>query len=175
MLRDNERGFTLIEMVSVMALIAVLLTVSVSALRPYWFGRAMDRAEGELVAEMRQTQQRVVAETHPLVYGVWFRSGTPDWGVVAFDPKDASTSTDDVCTTDARFLFDGAFVSDIQDGDTTSSYATTCASVAPGATFVFFYAKGTATRATITLEHEQTGKTKQVSVTPLTARIEGQG
>jgi prepilin-type N-terminal cleavage/methylation domain-containing protein len=170
-LRD-ERGFTLIESLAAIALISLLVSLSAVALRNFWFVEAVDRATGELTSLMKRTQQRVVAETHPLVYGTWFKAGSSDWGVVKFDPKAIDTSTDDVCTLEnPKLMADGVKVTAIT-GDTTSEAALECLTVLPDATFVFFYARGTATEATVTIGKDDSSGTGTISVSPLTGRVE---
>jgi prepilin-type N-terminal cleavage/methylation domain-containing protein len=166
----DERGMSVIEVLVAVAVVALVLGLSASAARHYWLGRALDRAREAVVSEMHRTQQRVVAETHPLVYGVWFVEDTPNWGVVAFDPKTPSTIADDTCTRTERFFFDGVKIDSVT-GDTSSNYATKCATAAPGAKFVFFYSKGIATDGYVTLEHSVTGKTLSIDVSPLTSRV----
>jgi prepilin-type N-terminal cleavage/methylation domain-containing protein len=170
-LRD-ESGFTLIESLVAIALISLLVSLSAMALRNFWFVEAVERGTGELVSLLKRTQQRVVAETHPLVYGAWFVDESSDWGIVKFDPKSIDTSTDDVCThAGSRTLADGVKVTAVV-GDTTSEAAVKCSTVVPDATFVFFYARGTATQATVTLGKENSTSTGTIHVSPLTGRVE---
>lgn len=170
-LRD-ERGFTLIESLVAMALISLLVSLSAMALRNFWFVEAVDRATGELTSLLKRTQQRVVAETHPLVYGAWFDEGSSDWGIVKFDPKAIDNSADDVCTQeDPKVMADGVKVTSIT-GDTTSEAALECLTAVPEATFVFFYARGTATEATITIGKDDSSSTGTIDVSPLTGRVE---
>ena len=170
-LRD-ERGFTLIESLVAIGLISLLVSLSAMALRNFWFVEAVDRGTGELSSLLKRTQQRVVAETHPLVYGAWFKQDSSDWGIVKFDPKSMDTSTDDECTREPdRRLADGAKVGAIT-GDTTSEPALECLTVVPDATFVFFYARGTATEATVTLAKDNSHSTGTIQVFPLTGRVE---
>ena len=168
----NERGFTLIESLVAVALISLLVSLSAMALRNFWFVEAVDRATGEVTSLLKRSQQRVVAETHPLVYGIWFKPDSSDWGVVKFDPKTIDTTTDDVCTREPdKKLSDGVKVTAVT-GDTTSTPAVECLSVVPDATFVFFYARGTATEATITLGKDESTSTRSINVSPLTGRVE---
>jgi prepilin-type N-terminal cleavage/methylation domain-containing protein len=170
-LRD-ERGFTLIESLAAIALISLLVSLSAMALRNFWFVEAVERGTGELTSLLKRTQQRVVAETHPLVYGAWFVEGSSNWGIVKFDPKEIGTSVDDVCTKEPdKLLADGVKVTAIT-GDTVSEAALECATTAPGATFVFFYARGTATEATVTLGKDDSPSTGTIHVFPLTGRVE---
>ena len=168
----NERGFTLIESLVAVALISMLVSLSAIALRNFWFAEAIDRGTGEITALLKRTQQRVVAETHPLVYGIWFKVNSTDWGVVKFDPKTTETATDDECSKEPdKRMSDGVKVTAVT-GDTTSTPAVECLSVVPGATFVFFYARGTATEATITLGKDESTSTRSIQVSPLTGRVE---
>jgi prepilin-type N-terminal cleavage/methylation domain-containing protein len=170
-LRD-ERGFTLIESLAAIALISLLVSLSAVALKNFWYVEAVDRGTGELTSLLKRTQQRVVAETHPLVYGAWFEEGSSDWGIVKFDPKSNETSTDDVCTKEPeKRLADGVKVTAVV-GDTTSEAAAECLTIAPDATFVFFYARGTATDSTVTLGKEGSTSTGSIHVFPLTGRVE---
>ena len=130
----NERGFTLIESLAAIALISLLVSLSAMALRNFWFVEAVDRGTGELTSLLKRTQQRVVAETHPLVYGAWFVEDSSSWGIVKFDPKAIDTSVDDVCTKEPeKLLADGVKVTSVT-GDTTSEAALECQTVAPEAT-----------------------------------------
>ena len=168
----DERGFTLIESLAAIALISLLVSLSAMALRNFWFVEAVDRGTGEVTSLLKRTQQRVVAETHPLVYGAWFVEGSSNWGIVKFDPKEMGTSADDVCTHDfQKVMADGVKVTSIT-GDTTSEAALECQSLAPSASFVFFYARGTATEATVTLGKDDSSSTGTIDVSPLTGRVE---
>lgn len=168
----DERGFTLIESLAAMALISLLVSLSAMALKNFWFVEAVDRATGELTSLMKRTQQRVVAETHPLVYGAWFEEDSSQWGIVRFDPKDISTSTDDTCVQEpTHTMADKVKVTAIT-GDTTSEAALKCSTLLPEATFVFFYARGTATEATISIGKDDSTATGVIHVSPLTGRVE---
>jgi prepilin-type N-terminal cleavage/methylation domain-containing protein len=170
-LRD-DRGFTLIESLAAIALISLLVSLSAVALKSFWFTEAVDRATGEVTSLLKRTQQRVVAETHPLVYGLWFEEGSSEWGVAKFDPKETDTSADDTCTQEPdKLLADGVVVTGIT-GDTTTEAGTKCRTILPNATFVFFYARGTATDATIELGKEGSTMTGSIHVSPLTGRVE---
>jgi prepilin-type N-terminal cleavage/methylation domain-containing protein len=168
----DERGFTLIESLAAMALIALLVTLSATALRNFWFVEAVDRGTGELTGLLKRTQQRVVAETHPLVYGAWFVEGSSNWGIVKFDPKSIDTSADDTCVQEPTKTFADKVEVTTVVGDTSSEAALECKEILPAATFVFFYARGTATEATVTLGKDDSTATGTIQVSPLTGRVD---
>src|ERR671919_1599180 len=82
----SEQGFTLIELLAGILIASLLMGLGALALRNYWFVQALRRSRAEVVTQMRQAQQRATAESHPLVYGVWFEPGESGWGVVKYDP-----------------------------------------------------------------------------------------
>lgn len=174
----RQSGFTLIELLVVIGITSVLLTLSAYAIRHYWFVKAIDGAAEEVESELRALQQRTIAESHPLVYGAWFKTGdvTGQWGILKFDPKDPSESTDDVCTQvgSPRSFNDGVVVSAV-DFAPPVGVGTTCNGVAPaGAEKVFFYARGSATPGEVTLHHPLSDRSRTVTVSELTGRVDRQ-
>lgn len=89
----REDGFTLIELMAVMAIGAILLTLSGAAVRHFWLAQTLDGATDEVVAQLRQVQQRATTESNPLVYGIHFREGSSDWKIVRYTPGTSSTQT----------------------------------------------------------------------------------
>lgn len=88
-----EAGFTVPELVLAMTITAVLLTLGAFAVRQFWFVQALDGSADEVVAQLRQVQQRSTAENHPLVYGVHFREDSSTWQIVRYVPGTAATQT----------------------------------------------------------------------------------
>jgi len=183
-MRNEERGFTLIEMLTAMALSAILLTLAAASLRHFSMVQALNGAVDEVASHLRRAQSRSVSESHPLVYGAWFERGSPVWRLVRFDPKVAGTTADDACTSEeSRELGTGMFSSRVRissvaaDTSFADTYETGVCRAALGAAgvenqFVFFYARGDATAGQVTVEHPTLGRTRAIQVTGLTARVE---
>ena len=175
----RESGFTLIEILVALAMSAVLLTLGAAALRHYWLLHSVDSDRGSLISELRGLQQRTVAESHPLIYGAWFREGTglsSNWGVLRFDPKDTSTPADDACAQvgPARSFSNEVYVqaADFEPGPDETSICS--AAAPPGSDLVFFYARGSATAGTIVLRQDAVDRAAGVSVSGITGRVEEQ-
>lgn len=171
----NEKGYTLIELLVVMGLAAILFTLSVGAARNFWLVRSLHGSGDEVVRQLRQTQERTVSESHPLIYGARFRAGSSQWAVVRFDPGATTATSDDTCSeVGTREFASGVQVAtvDVADVDVT----TFCRQNLPGAMaqdeFFFFYARGNATAGTLALSHTSLpGRAVTVTVTPVTGRV----
>ena len=189
----REDGFSLIELLAVIAITSIMLTIGASAIRYFWLGRSLHGERDQVFTNLRALQQQVVSESNPLVFGAWFKvmtpasdDGTPQWGTVRYRPADPSTSpaTPASCTATGRQRLDaGVQISSVEFADSLAGVTsindviTTCkaqVAVAASATdFVFFLARGTATAGCVTLTQPRRDMDDvAVSVGALTGRVE---
>ena len=182
--RQGEDGLTLVELLMAMALAAILMTLGGFTLRHYWLVQALDGSQDEAVAQMRQRQEQAVSESHPLVFGVRFRTGSSQWGLVEHEPDDPSTPlvNEQKCTEVETLTFSTRV--EVQSASFASSPESTfCAgnlkyasgSAVPGrdvSAYVMFYPRGTATSGTLTLLQPSLNRTRSVQVSPITGRVE---
>jgi prepilin-type N-terminal cleavage/methylation domain-containing protein len=171
---EQEAGFSLIEVLATMVLLGILLTLGAFALKTFWMRRSLDGSTKQVTAQLRQMQQRAVAESHPLIYGAGFTEGSDTYSLLRYDPAATSTKCTKMNTVS---LEDGVKIAG-GTSFTSNPYITTseCPSTA-GDEFVFFFARGTATGGTLKLTHEGLVGTSQdtttIKVTNLTGRVEG--
>lgn len=166
---ERQSGFTLIEVLVVISLSAILMTLGVAAMRHYWFVNALDSSTDEVVTQLRNAQQRVGSESHPVVYGLRFRPATTEWGVVQYDPRKAANQCTAEATQDleAGVEFEAASFS----GATTPQGLACSSTLGSADRFAFFYARGSATGGTVKLTSEALGRSNVVRVTPITGRV----
>jgi prepilin-type N-terminal cleavage/methylation domain-containing protein len=169
----SENGFTLLEILVAMTLMAIILTLSVGALRHFWLQRSLTGSTDNVVTQLRSTQENAVSESYPVVYGVRFDVGEHDWHVVRYDPKDAGAG-DDTCTvTETYQLESGVKISEASFADDAgiTSFCRTATTSPAASAFVFFYPRGNATPGDLVLEHAGIGKSTTVEVSALTGRV----
>lgn len=169
-MRGKENGFTLLELLTVCAVVSLALTLGATALNRYWKMRALTGSIDEVVTELRSAQQDASTRTHPTVWGAWFTPGTSRWGVVR---GDAVTGT---CEVRSRRTFPASVTVSAAGFDdvTTPALSANCTAAAePGAEVVLFFARGTATGGSVSLRHPQVGggSPRTITVTPLTGRV----
>ena len=154
------------------AISAILLTLSASALRNYWFAQALEGSKDEVVSQLRQIQQRTDAENARLVYGARFQVGTSNWAVIRYDLGNLPGTSDDVCDALTSYRFDNGVTITAAAFEAPSGVLL---SKCPGSSqaFAMFFARGTATAGSVTLRHPITDKTRTVTVLPLTGRVWG--
>jgi prepilin-type N-terminal cleavage/methylation domain-containing protein len=173
--KTREEGFTLIELLVTMVLLAIMFTLGSFALKTYWLRRALTGSTDEVTAQLRQLQQRAVAESHPLIYGARFTENADTYTLLKYNPLDSTPPLCEQMTT--LSLEDGVEVAS-GTSFTSSPYITPseCGPVDSSDHFVFFFARGTATGGTLRLSNKQLEGTSQdtttISVTNLTGRVE---
>ena len=171
-----ERGFTVLELVTVVALVSVLLTVSAGAFRHYYLVHSLESAQGDVTSQLRQIQARAASESHPFIYGARFTPGSATWSLVKYNQgTDRLTTNDDSCEQVGapRKLPATEAV-----GPPASSFAAPqgvnlakCGGAHATDLFVMFYAKGTSTGGSLTLRSPALGRTRKVTVSSLTSRV----
>ena len=177
----REDGFTLIELLTVMALSAVLLTLSAIALRHFMYVQALSGSTDSVITQMRQAQQQSESESHPLVYGVWFVNvgDSTRWGTLKYDPDPALSQH---CKEIGKRRFERGVqvkaVSFAVDSVRTSECRTAIGSAgvdeSASAQIAFFYARGTATPGSLTLEQTVLDRSTTLDVTGITGRVSEQ-
>lgn len=172
----RQSGFTLIEVLVVIGISAALLSLAATAVRHYWFLSAVESAAEQTESGLRELQQKTVAASHPMVYGAWFKKDvtTAQWGVLQYDPKDPSISTDDVCTQlgASKSFSDGVIVKAVSFVAAGGSVQSKCTAVAPsGSSMVFFYARGSATAGEVSLYQKSIDETRTITVSGVTGRV----
>lgn len=168
---QTERGFTIVEMLVTCLILVVALTLGASAISHYWKSRALKGATDEVLTELRGLQQDASAQSHPWVFGTYFKSGTNRWGVVRGNINTGA------CTVQARRTFPaGVSVSTVSFADvSTQSLTANCTTAAEaGAEVVLFFARGSATGGSLGLSHAQVsgGTPRTITVSPITGRVE---
>lgn len=161
----SERGFTMVELLAVMAIGAILLTLGAGALRNYTRAKALQGARDTTVTSLRSAQQRTFSEGYPRAYGARFLKSGARWDVVRYD---ASTGA---CTVvESHALSNGVTVAAATDFP-ESAAATACRNAGPNASgdyeVVLFYARGTATAGNVefALAGSSSKRTVQVNAT----------
>lgn len=191
----NHAGFTLIEVLVVIAMMSVLLALGAQPLRNYWFKQSLHAARDVVMTEMEGAQSLVTSESHPLVYGVRFSdeagyNSEGRWGLVKYDPTNGPGGTA-TCTQYATGANDsGIFNAPVRIVAAAFTPATptteqlfcrsnlrTLSGAPLSATtdeFLFFYARGTATEGTLTLRQDNLGPADDLSIDvySLTGRVE---
>lgn len=167
----REQGFTLIEVLVVIGLMAIVFTLSAQALRTYWLNQSLHGSATTVQTQLRQLQAQVESESHPIVYGAWFNpNNSGSWGLLKFDPTAGASGT---CSTTGTRTFDtGVQVSAASfpsDGGTT--LCRTASGVAT-AQIVFFYARGDSNGGSLTLRQPALNKTQVLTVNSVTGRVD---
>lgn len=159
----REDGFSLIEMIVVMFLMAILGTISLTSFRSY--NRAQDHkgAVREAVALLRNAQVRSVSEA--VTYQVVFTSDSlkvyRDSPAV---PPSSSRLVKTYLLTESRFASNLRFLAASPDGCVQSGGG----SVLPNC---FFYPRGSSTPGTIKVQRIDSGRIFTLSIDGLTGRV----
>jgi prepilin-type N-terminal cleavage/methylation domain-containing protein len=170
----DQRGFTLIEMVMIIAVSAIMFAIAGLAIRHYYWIRSLEGGANEVVSELRAAHSRTMAESHPLVYGVRLKEGSSDWGLVRYDPgavpgtQCTSAGSNDFAA-DVYVLSATFEHSNLRYG---SDATTACLAAFPGYDFALFFARGTATAGEVVLRHDRINRSEEIDLLGLTGKVQ---
>jgi type II secretion system protein H len=75
-IRHSQRGFTLIELILVLALLVIITSIAAPAMSRFVRGRALDSEARRLAALMHAAQARAVSEGAPMIFWVDEKAGS---------------------------------------------------------------------------------------------------
>lgn len=175
--RARSAGFTLIEVLVAIGIMSILMVLSAFALRTYWFVQSLEGATDELVTQLRESQSDSISQAFPRVFGLRFLPNDSGYRLLTYDPTQAAGSR---CSSRDRPLTAGLFNAAVTiktvavTNTTTAPEFTTCrdeGDIAATDQVIFFYARGTATGGSITLEQPNSGRVETVTVAVPTGRV----
>ncbi|HEY7873832.1 MAG TPA: prepilin-type N-terminal cleavage/methylation domain-containing protein [Actinomycetota bacterium] len=171
----SEAGFTLLELMVVIVLTGIVLTLSAFAVRQFWLRRSLQGAQDQVVVQMRQVQQRSMAETYPIVYGVRFQKGSSNWGIVRYNATSQTCQAVNNLTMGDGVRFVNDAETDFPDVVTATAACRNASPSSASYEVLFFYPKGSTNAATggssVKLEQPAIPRTNKVIVSPLTGRV----
>ena len=151
-LRTDDRGFTLLEVITTCLLLSILLGMSVGPWMSYRHARAHVEARNELVAALRNAQVGATAEN--VTYRVEFTTKrVRTYRVPVSGPAELKRQFE---IEDATVDFTGSAFQDSSGAVTPSAY---------------FYPRGSASPGDISVVRDGRSKVYTVSVEGLTARV----
>jgi prepilin-type N-terminal cleavage/methylation domain-containing protein len=150
-LRTDDRGFTLLEVITTCLLLGILLGLGVGPWQSYRHARAHIEARTELVAAMRNAQISSVAEN--VTYRIDI---TPAKAVTYRVASSGAQQTRQFEIEDATVTFGGAAFEDSSSAVGTTAY---------------FYPRGSASKGSVEVRRTGRAKVYTVSLEGLTARV----
>lgn len=171
----SESGFTLVELLMTMALLAILLTLAAFELRQFWFVRSLEGGKDGMITTLRGIQQRVASASNPLVFGARFTVGSSEWTLIEYH-RDLDTcreirvgDLEPDQEFDAGVRVTGASFADYLEGTDNVSAKPAC--LAGGDAIAWFFARGSATAGSVQLTQPVLGRREVVCVAGLTGRV----
>lgn len=169
----DDRGFTLVELLTVIMLTTILLGLGAAGLRRYWFVQSLYSAQDEVAAQLRELQERSVGATDPVTYGAWFELETSSYGVVEYDVVlDSCESTETRSLGSGVVVRTAAFAENASGVDMADAVAACQLEVPDADDFVFFLARGTATAGSVSVAQPVVDRPAEgIEVRGLTGRV----
>ena len=109
--RNNNFGFTLVEILLVVAIIAIIAGISVPFYRNFQTSQELDIASKDMLLNMRDAQNRSKVGQNDSVWGVHFNAGFDEYGI--FQGTTFSSYYDDPATIPSVLSVTSNFGTDI--------------------------------------------------------------
>lgn len=176
-LAPADSGFTILELVAVMALLSLVALLGATGFRHYWLLHSLESAQSDVSSQLRQIQSRVASESHPFIYGARFTPGSSTWSILKYDQgSDRLSTSDDSCAASGpQRKLPGVVVVPAPASGFSAAQGVDfakCGGAHATDLFVMFYAKGTATGGQLILRSTALDRTREIRVSTLTSRVE---
>ncbi|MEA2432975.1 MAG: hypothetical protein QOG54_432 [Actinomycetota bacterium] len=183
----SETGASLVEMLTAIALGAILVSLSFGALRHFWRVNSLEGAQGELTTQFRRLHQQAVTGDEAEVYGAVFEPGSDSWDEIRFSPNGPGPADDECVAVGEPHPLSGGLVgtsfvgagvtieyadfTPVPDGTPEKDKCAGLDVVDVGSETIFFYRRGNATGGVVGLYQEAMDRTLQVQVSSLTGSV----
>lgn len=168
----RQDGYTLIEVLIVMSLLSVIVTLGASAFQRYGHRQSLEAGTDRIVGELRGLQQRVVSESNPLVYGARIVPDSGSLQLIRYNPTAAAGSR---CSITETVALSGGLMSypvTLRNPSFTAIEPTpTCTTELGAGSYVFFFARGTATAGSVEVFQPNMSASETITVGSLTSRV----
>jgi type II secretion system protein H len=98
-IKRRPNGFTLIELILVLALLVIITSIATPRMAKFIRGRALDTEMGRVIALMHMAQSRAVSEGMPVL--VWINTDASTYGMIAETPSKTGDPKAEVLNVDS--------------------------------------------------------------------------
>jgi type II secretion system protein H len=97
--KRRPNGFTLIELILVLALLVIITSIATPRMAKFIRGRALDTEMGRVIALMHMAQSRAVSEGMPVL--VWINTDASTYGMITETPSKTGDPKAEVLNVDS--------------------------------------------------------------------------
>lgn len=160
--RQNDSGFTLVELMVVMSILTILMGLSAYALLPYMRSQALTSTTNEILTDFRDAQVRAQGEVR--TYCLIFDVGNSSYEIRRINVSKDVNGNPVLCTGIAPD------VSILERRELPRGVALSVADFGPDASTAYFYARGTSSGGRLVIISTALNQDREIQLTALTAK-----